>query len=97
MVQTVKSLIVYTGWKVVLLEKPIASTRIFFSIKVLTDPTSEYKAWISFDDPTFVSHYILQGQTQQLKAKGEGIFQGAIWVKNVSPADLVFVMTEILV
>ena len=97
MVQTAKSLKVDSGWKVVLLEKPRASTRIFFSIKVLADPTSGYKAWISFDDPTFVSHYILQGQTQQLKAKGEGIFQGAIWVQNMSPADLVFVMTEILV
>ena len=97
MVQTVKSLKVYTDWKVVLLEKPRASTRIFFSIKVLADPTSGYKAWISFDDPTFVSHYILQGQTQQLKAKGEGIFQGAIWANNVSSLDLVFVMTEILV
>ena len=97
MVQTLISRKVHAGWKRVLLEKPCASTRIFFSIKVLADPTSGYKAWISFDDPTFVSHYILQGQTQQLKAKGEGIFQGAIWVKNVSPADLVFVMTEILI
>ena len=97
MVQTVKTLKVYTGGKLILLEKPRASTRIFFSIKVLTDPTSGYKAWISFDDPLFASHYVLQGQTQQLEAKGEGIFQGAIWVQNMSLADLVFVMTEILV
>ena len=97
MVQTVKSLKVYTDWKVVLLEKPRASTRIFFSIKALADPTSGYKAWISFDDPTFASHYILAGQIQQLEARGEGIFQGAIWVKNVSPVDLVFVVKEILV
>ena len=97
MVQTVKSLKVYTGWKLVLLEKPRASNRIFFSIKVLADPTSEYKAWISFDDPTFVSHYILAGQIQQFEARGEGIFQGAVWVSNVSLVDLVFVMTEILV
>jgi len=97
MVQTVKSLKVYTGWKRVLLEKPLASARIFFSIKVLADPTSEYKAWISFDDPTFASHYIFQGQIQQLEAKGEGIFQGDIWVNNMSLVDLVFVVTEILI
>ena len=84
MVQTLKTTKVYNGWKVVLLEKPLASTRIFFNIKMLTDPT-------------FVSHYVLDGPMQQLEAKGEGIFQGAIWVNNTSPVDLVFTMTEILV
>ena len=97
MVQTVKSLNIYTGWKVILLEKPHASTRIFFNIKALTDPTTSYKSVISFDDPTFASYYIFEGPVQQLEAKGEGIFQGTIWAHNLSPVTLVFVMTEILV
>ena len=97
MVQTVKSLTVYTGWKVILLDKPLASKRIFFSIKVFTDPTAGNRSLISFDDPTFASHYILDGNIQELEAKGEGIFQGAIWVQNISSADLLFTMTEILI
>ena len=97
MVQTLNSLTVYTGSKVILLEKPLASRRIFFSIKVLTDQTMGHKVLISFDDPTFVSHYILDGPVQQIEAKGEGISQGAVWAYNMSPADLIFVMTEILV
>ena len=80
-----------------MLEKPLASKRIFFSIKVLTDLTMGHRSLISFDDPTFASHYILDGPVQQLEAKGEGIFQGALWAHNMSPVTLVFVMTEILV
>ena len=97
MVQTVKTLTVYTGWKVILLNKPLASTRIFFSIKTLADPAAWNRSLISFDDPSFVSHYIFDGPIQQLEAKGEGIFQGAIWAHNLSSTDLLFVMTEILV
>ena len=97
MVQTVKSQKVYTGWKVILLEKPHSSRRIFFSIKTLADPTTWCRSLISFDDPSFASHYIFDGPVQQLEAKGEGIFQGAIWAQNTSPSYLVFVTSEILV
>ena len=97
MVQTLKTKKVYTGWKVVLLEKPIVSRRIFFSIKVLTDLSMEHRSHISFDDPAFSSYYTLDGPVQELTAKGEGIFQGAIWAQNISPSELVFVTTEILV
>ena len=97
MVQTVKTKKVYTGWKVVLLEKPLASSRIFFNIKMLTDPTSGYRSLISFDDPTFVSHYVLDGPMQQLEVKGEGIFQGDIWVFNNTTGDLPYALTEILI
>ena len=97
MVQTLKTTKVYNGWKVVLLEKPIASSRIFFNIKMLTDPTPGYRSLISFDDPSFASHYIFDGPVQQLEAKGEGIFQGTIWAWNVSPVDILFTMTEILI
>ena len=97
MVQTVKSLWVYSGGKVILLEKPLSLCRIFFSVKVLTDSTMGYRSYISFDDPAFLSYYTLDGQVQQLEAKGEGIFQGAIWARNVSPTNLLFVLTEVLV
>ena len=97
MVQTVKSVWIYNGWKAILFEKPLALRRIFFSIKVLADPTAEHRSWISFDDPTFASRYILDGSVLQFEVKGEGITQGAIWVKNVSPTKLLFVTTEILV
>jgi len=97
MVQTVKSMRLYPGWAVILLEKPLALRRILYSVKVLTDSTIGYRSNISFDDPTFASYYTLDGQVQQLEAKGEGICQGDIWAQNVSSVDLVFVMTEILV
>ena len=97
MVQTLKSLTVYTGWKGILLEKPLALCRVFFGIKALTDLTMGHRSLISFDDPTFASHYIFDGPVQQLEAKGKGIFQGNIWVQNVSSMNLVFVMTEILI
>ena len=97
MVQTVKSVRVYPGQHVVLLEKPLVLCRIFYSIKVLTDLAMGYRSHISFDDPKFLSYYILDGQVQQLEAKGEGICQGDIWVRNVSSAELIFVTTEILI
>ena len=97
MAQTLKTQWVYSWWKVILLEKPLASRRIFFSIKVLTDLSMGHKSHISFDDPAFCSYYTLDGRIQELEAKGEGISQGAIWAHNLSSTDLLFVMTEILV
>ena len=97
MAQTLKTQWVYSGWKAVLLEKPFASRRIFFSIKVLTDLSMGHRSYISFDDPTFSLYYTLDGPVQQLEAKGEGIFQGNIWVQNISPSDLLFVAMETLV
>ena len=97
MAQTVKSTWVLSGWRVVLLEKPQVLRRTFFDIRVLADPATDSKSYISFDDPSFLSYYTLDGSVRRLKAKGEGIFQGAIWVSNVSTTDLLFVMTEILI
>ena len=97
MAQTVKSVWLYSGWKTILFEKPLAMRRIFFSIKVLVDPTADHRSWISFDDPTFASNYILDGPAPQFEVKSEGIFQGAVWALNVSPTNLLFVLTEILI
>jgi len=97
MAQTLKTRTIYTGWKTVLLERPRASNRIFFSIKVLTDLSAGHRSHISFGDPVFSSYYTLDGPIQQLEAKGEGIFQGDIWVENTSLSDLIFVTMETLV
>ena len=97
MVQTVQSTRVYPGQSVILLEKPRVLRRILYSIRALTDLTMGHKSHISFDDPSFLTYYILDGPVQQLEAKGEGICQGDIWVRNVSSEEIVFVMTEVLV
>ena len=97
MVQTIRSEILLSMHKKIMFEKPLVLQRIFFGIKVLTAPTSWRRSLISFDDPTFASHYVLDGPVQEFEAKGEGIFQGTIWAHNASPVDIIFVMTEILI
>ena len=97
MVQTVKTKTIYTGWKLVLLEKPLASRRIFFSIRVLTDLSMGHRSHISLGDPKFYAYYTLNKQVFYFEAKGEGIFQGDVWVENVSLSNLLFVKSEILV
>ena len=84
MAQTLKTRTIYTGWKRVLLEKPLASTRIFFSIKVLTDLSMGHRSHISFDDPAFYSYYTLDGPMQHFEGKGEGIFQGYMGTKCIT-------------
>ena len=97
MVQTVKSLKVYTDWKVVLLEKPLVLYRIFFSIRALADQSAWYQSKVSFDDPLFRSFYVLNGPAKYFEAKGEGIFQGDVWVHNLSDQNLEYTATEILI
>ena len=97
MAQTVKSQWVPSGGVILLLNKPLVLKRIFFSVKAVTDTTTDYKSYISLGDPTFATYYTLDKRVFFFEAKGEGIFQGAIWIKNVSTADVLFVVTEILV
>ena len=98
MVQTVKSRWIYSGWKIRLLDKPLVLNRIFFSVGVLAaDQTNDYKLYISLGDPRFYSFFTIGRQVPYFEVKGEGIFQGDIWVKNVSTIDLLFVMSEILI
>ena len=52
---------------------------------------------ISFDDPLFRSFYVLNGPAKYFEAKGEGIFQGNVWVHNASDQNLQYTATEILV
>ena len=96
MVQTVRSRTVLAGEKVVMIEKPLALHRIFFSIQAFADQTTWLESKISFDDPLFSSFYALDGSARYFEAKGEDIFQGDIWVYNVSNTNLLHSTTEIL-
>ena len=97
MVQTVRSQWIPSGWKIRLLDKPLVLNRIFVSVKVLTDPTNDYRIYLSLGDPGFFSYYVISKRVPYFEAKGDGIFQGDIWIQNVSTVDLLLTMTEILV
>ena len=97
MAQTVKSQSIPPGQQTVLIEKPRALSRIFFGISALLPPAANYKSKISFDDPGFYTYYILLGSTIHFEAKGEGIFQGNVWVRNESTINITYSITEILV
>jgi len=97
MVQTVMSKTLLPGQKKILLEKPLALCRIFFSIRALADQSAWYQSKVSFDDPLFRSYYVLDGPGKYFEAKGEGIFQGDVWVTNSSDQNLQYTVTEILV
>jgi len=96
MVQTVHSITVLAGGKMVMLEKPQALHRIFFSVQAFADLTAWYETKISFDDPQFRSFYVLDGPAKYFEAKGDDIFQGNIWVYNMSDINLLYSATEIL-
>jgi len=97
MVQTVMSKTLLPGQKKILLEKPLALSRIFFSIRALADQSAWYQSKVSFDDPLFCSYYVLNGPAKYFEAKGEGIFQGDVWVLNASDQNLQYTVTEILI
>ena len=80
----------------VIIEKPIALHRIFFSVQAFADLTAWYETKISFDDPQFRSFYVLDGPAKYFEAKGDDIFQGNIWVYNMSDINLLYSTTEIL-
>ena len=97
MVQTVKSVALSPGTKTILFEKPIVLCRIFFSVTAFAPPNEWHRSKISFDDPSFISFYILDGPARYFEAKGEGIFQGNVWIYNQSTVDLLYTSTEILI
>ena len=97
MVQTIRSETLLPGQKRILLEKPLALHRIFFSIRALADQTAWYQSRISFDDPLFRSYYVLDGPGKYFEAKGVGIFQGGVWVLNASDQNIQYTISEILI
>ena len=96
MVQTVRSITILAGEKMILIEKPLALHRIFFSIQAFADITAWLESKISFDDPHFRSFYVLDGSAKYFEARGDDIFQGNIWVYNMSDTNLLYSATEIL-
>jgi len=97
MVQTAHSLSIPAGHKLLIIEKPLVMCRIFYSVCAFAPQTSWYESQISLGDPTFRSNYVLGGPVNYFEARGEGIFQGDIWVRNLSSIDLLYAFTEILV
>ena len=97
MVQTVRSVSVQSGHKLLVIEKPLVLSRIFFSVCAFAPQTTWYESQISLGDPLFYSYYVLGGPVNCFVARGEGIFQGDIWVRNVSGIDILYTFTEILV
>ena len=96
MVQTFHSITILAGEKKVMIEKPLALHRVFFSIQVFADQTTWHESKISFDDPLFISFYALDGPARYFEARGDDIFQGNIWVYNTSATNLLYSATEIL-
>jgi len=97
MVQRLISETISGGHKKIIFEKPLALRRIFISVKAIASAEAWCESWISFDDPMFYSYYTIAGHAKYFEAKGEGIFQGAVWVFNTSPGDMKYTMSEILI
>ena len=97
MVQTVQTVILHAGQQKIFFEKPHVLRRIFVSIRALAPPEAWAESRISFDDPMFYSYYTLAGFSKYFKAKGEGLFQGDVWVFNNTTGDLAYTLTEILI
>jgi len=97
MVQTVRSETIPAGGKNIIFEKPLVLHRIFFSVDVLAPLDTWFESRVSFDDPMFLSYYTLTGYVKYFEAKGEGIFQGDIWLRNQTNATIAYTATEILV
>ena len=97
MVQTVRTQTIPALCIRCLIEKPRVLHRIFFSICVLRAHSDWYASKVSFGDPHLSSYYVLDGPYKYFEAKGEGIFQGDVWVGNASTVDLLYSVSEILV
>ena len=97
MVQTVSSITIPPGHKLLIIEKPLVLCRIFFSVRGFAPQNYSFESQISFGDPGFRSYYILDWPARYFEAKGEGIFQGDIWARNVSNANLLYTVSEILI
>ena len=97
MVQTVHSVLISPGHKLLVIEKPLVLCRIFFSVRAFASQAYSFASQISFGDPSFRSYYILNGPGNYFEAKGEGIFQGDIWVRNVTDVNLSYSVSEILI
>ena len=96
MVQTLVSRNLLPGEKIVLFEKPRVLHRIFFSIRVAVGGDLSREIRISFDDPNFLSYYVIDGPEKYFEARGVDIFQGDIWLASNTESSVLLAATEIL-
>ena len=96
MVQTLVSRNLLPGEKIILFEKPRVLHRVFFSVRAMVDEGLSREMWVSFDDPDFHSHYMIDGSEKYFEARGIDIFQGNIWLKSNTESSVLFGATEIL-
>ena len=96
MVQTIKTPVVQPQEKIIIFERPRVLKRVFFHIGVAVGDNTWYPAKISFDDPAFLSYYLIAGKSKYIEAAGVDVFQGNIWIKNEASISLHFSSTEIL-
>ena len=73
MVQTVRSVSIPAGHKLLMIEKPLVLCRIFFGVYVFAPQTSWYESQMSLGDPAFRSYFALGGPVNYFEARGEGI------------------------
>ena len=85
------------GYRTILIEKPLVLRRIFFSVRAVVPTNMGYESKISLGDMNFYTYYDLNGDEKYFESRGEGIFQGDVWVRNQSSANILYTMTEILV
>ena len=97
MVQTVMYSSLPSGQQKIFLEKPRVLRRIFFKIIALLQQSAGYPSKISLGDPMFYSYFVLNGVNVYFESKGEGIFQGDIWVRNQSNTAVAYTASQILV
>ena len=76
MAQVVYSRTIVAGHRMILVEKPTVSTRIFLSIRALADDTTWAMSKISFGDPYFYSYYTIDGPAKYFEIKGEEYIRG---------------------
>ena len=97
MAQTVSTIAIPAGHQMIFFEKPRVLRRIFMSVRALVGNDAWAMSKLSFGDPLFVSYLALAGPSKYFEAKGEGIFQGDVWVYNLTGVDLLYTGTEILI
>jgi len=96
MVQTVRTVRLVPGEKIILLEKPHVLHRVFFSLRQISGNNNWAPSMISFDDPQFLSHYEITAVANFFEAEGNDIFQGDIWLRNDASEFQYYASTEIL-
>ena len=88
---------VLAGHRTILVEKPLVLRRIFFSVRAMVASNMGYESKISLGDMNFHTYYDLNGNGKYFESRGEGIFQGDVWVRNQSSVNILYTATEILV